>query len=179
MKYIAFLRGINVGGHKQVSMEELRTAFGSLAFKGVKTLLVSGNVLFEAPAGNGNTLVAKIENKLKEVFGHEIGVVLRPLADLQKLAEANPFKNIKITPDTRVYVTFLKEKPKTGSKIQSESRDFKIVWISDNEVCTAITVSPQRQTTDLMNFVEKEFGRKVTTRNWNTIVRILKSDSSK
>ena len=48
LKYIAFLRGINVGGHKPIKMEALAKAFASLGFQNVKTVLASGNVLFES-----------------------------------------------------------------------------------------------------------------------------------
>ncbi|HYQ86023.1 MAG TPA: DUF1697 domain-containing protein, partial [Bacteroidota bacterium] len=49
IQYAAFLRGINVGGHKPVRMSDLEKAFGQLGFRNVKTVLASGNVLFEAP----------------------------------------------------------------------------------------------------------------------------------
>ena len=49
IKYAAFLRGINVGGHTIIKMGELRKVFESLGFWNVKTVLASGNVLFEAP----------------------------------------------------------------------------------------------------------------------------------
>ena len=49
IKYAAFLRGINVGGHKTVPMEGLKKTFASLGFQNVKTLLASGNILFDAP----------------------------------------------------------------------------------------------------------------------------------
>ena len=156
-------------------MEKLRQAFAALGFQNVKTLLASGNVLFESSTDNSSAHVARIEQKLKTAFGHEVGVVLRPVSDLQKLAKANPFKNIKITPQTRLYVTFLREKANSRLKIPyvSPEGDFTILSASDKEVCTVLTLSPQRQTTDLMALVDKEFGRKVTTRNWNTIIRIL------
>ena len=44
-------------------------------------------------------------------------------------------------------------------------------------MCSVVTLSSNRQTTDLMRFLEKELTRNVTTRNWNTILKILKSDS--
>ena len=46
-EYVAFLRGINVGGNNKIGMEELRQAFMSVGFAGVKTVLASGNVIFE------------------------------------------------------------------------------------------------------------------------------------
>jgi len=177
IKYVAFLRGINVGGHKAVKMEELKKAFEALGFENVKTLLASGNVLFEAPHASASTLAKKIESKLETAFGHEIGVLIRKIEELQRLAEANPFAGVKVTPQTRLYVTFLSEKPKSGLKIPYESPDksFKIIRATGSEVCSVLTLSPNSRTVDLMSILEKEFGRKVTTRNWNTIEKILKA----
>jgi len=175
-KYVAFLRRINVGGHKPVKMEELKKAFESMGFANVKTLLASGNVLFETPGTGTDNLIKRIEEILKKVHGHEIGVILRTIEEIQNLANADPFKNIKVTPQTRFYVTFLSEKPKSTLKIPYESneKDIKIVHVSASEVCSFLTLSPNRGTSDLMSILEKEFGRKITTRNWNTVTKILK-----
>ena len=177
MKYAAFLRGINVGGHKTVKMEELKKAFAALGFEKVKTLLASGNVLFAAPSASESTLAKKIEAKLAQTFGHEIGVLIRKIEGLQRLAGANPFAEIKVTPQTRLYVTFLSEKTKGSLKIPYESPDknFKIIRSTASEVCSVLTLSPNSRTVDLMSVLEKEFGRKVTTRNWNTIEKVLKA----
>jgi uncharacterized protein (DUF1697 family) len=61
-KYVAFLRGINVGGHKTIKMDELKEAFEANGFKNVKTFLASGNVLFDAPKAGVTTLAKKIRN---------------------------------------------------------------------------------------------------------------------
>jgi len=177
IKYAAFLRGINVGGHKAVKMEELKKAFEALGFENVKTLLASGNVIFAAPSASESMLAKKIEEKLEQTFGHEIGVLIRKLEELQRLAEASPFAGIKVTPQTRLYVTFLAEKTKSSLKIPYESPDknFKIIRATGSEVCSVLTLTPNSRTVDLMSILEKEFGRKVTTRNWNTINKILKA----
>lgn len=177
-KYAAFLRGINVGG-VTVKMDKLKKTFEAIGFTNVKTLLASGNVLFMAPAASESTLVNKIETKLETAFGREIGVLVRKVEALQRLAEDNPFAGIKVTPQTRLYVTFLSEKPKSSLKIPYESPDkgFKIIRANAGEVCTVLTLSPTAGTVDLMSFLEKEFGRKVTTRSWNTIEKILKAAS--
>lgn len=174
-KHVAFLRGINVGGHKPVKMDELRKTFESLGFQNVKTLLASGNVLFDAQKATPLALTRTIESKLEATFGHKISVLLRSLGEIEKLAESCPFQNIKVTPQTRLYVTFLSEKPKSDLKIPHESPDksFTVLRVSSNEVCSVLTLSPIARTTDLMDFLEKVFGRNVTTRNWNTITRIL------
>ena len=175
-KYAAFLRGINVGGHKVIKMEALKKAFESFGFQNVKTLLASGNVLFETAESDSNALTQKIEQNLKKTFGFEVGTLLRTKQKMHALADSEPFKKMKVTPHTRLYVTFLKERSKSGLKIPYESpeKDFRIVSVSAGEVCSVVTLSPKRQTTDLMVFLEKEFGRNITTRNWNTITRLLK-----
>ena len=173
----AFLRGINVGGHNPVPMKELKTAFESLRFKNVQTLLASGNVLFEAPSAAQAALERTIEEKLKSTFGQEIRVLVRSKEELQRLNDSQPFKKIDVTPQTRLYVTFLSEKPETHLKIPytSPDRNFRILRATEREVCSVATLSPNTRTVELMSILEKEYGRQVTTRNWNTIVRLLKS----
>ncbi len=174
--YVAFLRGINVGG-VTVKMDKLKKSFEALGFTGVKTLLTSGNVLFAAPAAGESTLVSKIEKKLAADFGREIGVLVRKVEELRRLAEAEPFGAIKLMPQTRRYVTFLSEKSKGSLKIPYATPDnhFRIIRANDREVCSVATLSEGGRTVDLMSMLEKEYGRKVTTRNWNTIEKILQA----
>jgi uncharacterized protein (DUF1697 family) len=178
--YAAFLRGINVGGHRPVKMERLGKAFESLGFRNVRTLLASGNVLFEARAVNASRLVSKIEAKLARTFGHEIGTIVRPIEDLQDLADSDPFNGLRVTPRTRLFVTFLSQKPRTALKIPYESPDgsFRILSLTDREVCSVLTLGPQwARNLRQMDILEKEFGKKVTTRSWNTVIRLLKAVS--
>jgi uncharacterized protein (DUF1697 family) len=178
--YAAFLRGINNLGQKPVKMDELKKAFESLGLKNVKTLLASGNVVFDSPNSSPSALAKTIEEKLKKKLGHEIVVLIREIGELKRLAEINPFKGIKLTPQTRLYVTFLSEKPKGGLKIPYESPDksFKLLRATESEVFSVVTLSQNSGTTDLMGFLEKQFGRKITTRNWNTIERVLGTNKS-
>ena len=177
IKCTAFLRGINVGGHKPIKMDALARAFESLGFQNVKTILASGNVLFEAPGPEPVALAKKIEKKLEKTFGHPVGVTLRTFSEIQKFAKSDPFKNVTVTPQTRLYVTFRRDKTKGRLKIpyQSPEKDFQILRVSSGEVCSVLTLSPDRRTPELMSILEKEFGETVTTRNWNTIIKVLDS----
>jgi uncharacterized protein (DUF1697 family) len=172
--YVAFLRGINVGGNKPIKMDALKKAFVALGFRNVKTVLVSGNAVFETAKANPQKIAAEIEAKIEKAFGLEVGVVVRTLQQLQKLKKADPFKGIRVTPETRLYVTFLAHKPTGKPKIEHGA----IVRITPTEVCTAISLSPGLGTTELMKALDKEFGRSVTTRNWNTIEKILNTATS-
>ena len=174
--YAAFLRGINVGGHKLVSMKRLAQAFESLGFKNVRTLLASGNVLFEAPPQDPARLVRKIEARLEKTLGHEITVIIRTPDDLQALADLNPFRRIRVTPRTRLFVTFLSEKPRTRLKIPYTSPDksFRILRLTRGALCSVLTLGPQwAKNLRLMDILEKEFGKRITTRSWSTVLRLL------
>src|SRR4051794_34349410 len=102
-KFVALLRGINVGGNKMVKMDDLKKWFAALGFKNVKTILNSGNVLFESADDDEDAVVKNIADKLKTQLGHEIGVQVRSIEEIQKLADRNPFKKINVTPETRLY----------------------------------------------------------------------------
>jgi uncharacterized protein (DUF1697 family) len=175
-KFVALLRGVNVGGNTMVKMDDLKKWFAALGFKNIKTILNSGNVLFESADEDEDELVKRIQGKLKTQLGHEVGVQIRSIDEIEKLADRDPFKKIKVTPETRLYITFLVDQPKSKLKIPYETpeKDCKILEVTNREVCCAITLSPGRGTTELMSFLEKEFGKNVTTRNWNTLGRILK-----
>ena len=175
IKYAAFLRGINIGGRK-VTMDELRQVFESLVFRNVKTFIASGNVIFEADNKLDSTsLTTVIEKKLKAQFGFDIAVALRNIDDLAALAHMNPFRKVPRTPKTKLYVTFFAGKPAKALCIpyKHPDKDFIIVRLSDTEACSVLTLSPGTGTTDLMNFLEKTFGKNITTRNWNTIQKLL------
>ncbi|MGH8103893.1 MAG: hypothetical protein ACREJQ_05150, partial [bacterium] len=99
---------------------------------------------------------------------------------LEHLVADNPFKGIMVTPLTRFYVTFLCEKPKGALRIPyvSPDRCFQILRATESEVCSVLTHSPDCGSTDFMKFLEEEFGRKITTRNWNTIIKVLQVNGS-
>src|SRR5688500_16517828 len=85
-KYVALLRGINVGGHKVIRMSELAAMFSSLGFTNVRTYIASGNVLFDAP--EGTSLGDILAKGIMQSFGHEIVVVIRACKELVELASA-------------------------------------------------------------------------------------------
>ncbi len=180
MTYIALLRGINVGGRTIVKMEELKQAFEKLGCNQVKTALASGNVIFETKESNVTALAQKIEDWLKETFGFKIVVILITSHALQAFVKAHPFKHIKVTPQTRLLVTFLRYAPKSSIKIpyQSPEKDFKILHIFGHVIFSIVQLSSTTGTTDLMKLLEKEFGKNITTRTWNTIIKIEKMLSS-
>lgn len=83
MKYIALLRGINVGGNNKVSMAQLKESFISLSFENVVTYINSGNVIFDAPEQEISKLVVKCEQVIEKDFGFHIVCSVISANDLQ------------------------------------------------------------------------------------------------
>lgn len=174
-KYIALLRGINVGGHKKVPMAELKKAFEEMGFENVKTFLASGNVVFGTKEEIAEALTEKIASKLEKTFGFPIPIIVRKISDIEKMIKTDPFKDIKVTPQTRQYVTFLSEKPKSTLEIPYSSPDqsFRILNVTNGAIFSVLDLTKTR-TVDAMAVLEKEFGKNITTRNWNTVMKIVK-----
>lgn len=174
MQYVAFLRGINVGGHSKVAMSELKDLFEKLEYSHVKTLLNSGNVVFETREVGAERIKNTIEEALSEKLGFSVKVVVRTLQDIQKLIASEPFKGIEVTPATRLYITFLATKAMSSLHIpyESKEKDYRILKVTETEVVSVLTVSEKRGTTEAMGILEKEFGKEITTRNWNTVVKV-------
>lgn len=174
--YVAFLRGINVGGNTLIKMDELRRVFESLGFARVRTVLASGNVLFRAPPQGTASISRSISVKLREALGREISVIVRPLDDLAELKARNPFNAIKAAPGTRLFVTFLPEGARHGDIPMPAARDgYRILSASDRMICSVLEERPGVGAVHLMGAIEKEFGPLVTTRTWNTIERVIRA----
>ncbi len=172
-KYVAFLRGINSGKNPTVKMEVLRKTFEDLGFENVRTILASGNVLFESSTYE-NTLEQKIEEVLPLAIGFQSEVIVRTIDDLHKLVLLNPFKATEITTHIRPYVTFIKGKPNKNFRFPSGGKGYTILGIFNGAVCSVADLSDAK-TPSLMQLLDKEFGKGITTRSWNTVERILKA----
>jgi uncharacterized protein (DUF1697 family) len=175
IKYVALLRGINVGGSKLIKMAELSRIFASMGLKNVRTYIQSGNVLFESSKTDPIALTKQIEKALSAAVGFEVPVVLRTIPQLEAIVKLNPFKKVKPDAGAKLYVTFLVEPLKTKPKIPllSPKKDCEIIHLTAREVFTVAFAMPNGRSAELMAFIEKEFGKSVTTRNWNTVIKIL------
>ncbi len=175
-RYVAFLRGINVGGHASIKMADLQAAFAGMGFRDVRTVLASGNVIFTSERSDQKALAREIGSGLKKLLKKDVGVVVRSQYDLEKLQSADPFKGIEVTPSIRLYVTFLSEKtqPRTiGIPYSTPEGEFRILQATCGEVFSVVDLAKGKGTTEAMAIIEKEFGANVTTRNWNTILKAL------
>jgi uncharacterized protein (DUF1697 family) len=174
MTYIALLRGINVSGQKLIKMEELRKIFEDTGFKNVRTYIQSGNVIFDAPKTKNESLAAKIEEHLNKVFGYEVKVVVRTAAEVEEIVKNYPFGKVKDHDNCKIYVSFLeaepdKNKAKELASLSSDGEMFHIKGVNVYLLC-------RKNFMDSLiskNIVEKTLKVKSTTRNWNTVNKLL------
>jgi uncharacterized protein (DUF1697 family) len=174
MKYVALLRGI-APTNPNMRNAKLREVLEGLGFENVETVISSGNVLFDADSKDAAAIEARIEAAWPEQLGFESTTIVRTRAQLEKLVAEDPFAGLEDTPDQRLQATFLKHEP--GQELDlphsAPGGDYAIVAIEDRVVCSTIDLSGAR-TPDLMRWLEKTFGKQITTRTWKTVHRIVK-----
>lgn len=175
-QFVAFLRGINVGGHTPIKMPDLKSAFQARGFEHVETILASGNIVFETARTDITALTGEIEKLLQVAFSQDIPVILRSIDDLVKISMSDPFREVVVTPDTRLNVTFFADKIKTPITVPGplSEKGIRILQITDREVFSVVDLSLGKGTPDLMKLLEQKGGSGITTRNWNTIGKIIK-----
>ena len=88
--YVALLRAINVGGHV-VKMQDLRVHFETLGFARVRTVIASGNVIFETARGETSAVESRIEQHLQSMLGYAVATFLRTPDELARVAAHDPF----------------------------------------------------------------------------------------
>lgn len=153
-------------------MATLQQLFESLGFGNVKTLLNSGNVVFEGREKSEKDITSQIEHSFQEKFGFESLTMVRSMKEIEEILEAEPFRNVKVEKKTRLYVTFLKDKTKSTLKLpyRSPKGDFQILKGIDRALFSV--TGETFHTLEAMAFLEEHFGKNITTRNWNTVQKI-------
>lgn len=111
MRYVAFLRAINVGGHV-VKMDALRRMFEAVGLSEVETVIASGNVLFGSPSKSSKMLEKKIEGHLHQKLGYEVATFVRTPSEMAGVVAHKPFKASElVVPSNSLYIGFLPDAP--------------------------------------------------------------------
>lgn len=174
-KYVAMIRGV---GPENPNMKgaKLVLAFEEMGFANVRSFLTSGNVLFESAITDTAKLEAIAEEALPRLLDFSRDVFIRSEADLQAIVDAQPFGDLKHENAGKTYltVTFFKKPPKLGFKLpyQPEGKSFTLLTEVNGALCCKVDLSVGK-TPDLMGWLERQFGKQLTTRTWNTIQRLL------
>jgi len=171
-KYVAFLRGINVGGNKIIKMEALREILTMPGFKKVTTYIQSGNVLFETKETDQAVIIEKIEKRLLKQLGYEVKIFLRSIDEIAAVIDNDPFKSTAA--DEVLYIFFLankvtKEKADLLVSLNTGTEQYRVSGREAFCLCRKVNGS-----TNFSNvFVEKKLGVPASARNITTVKKIL------
>jgi uncharacterized protein (DUF1697 family) len=173
-RFVALLRAVNLGSHNKVAMADLRALLERLGMKEVRSLLQSGNLVFEtASRGEAAALERRLETETGKALGVRTDFFVRSAAEWTDLVEANPFgKEAKGDPG-RLHVMCLKDPPQRAAftalaeairgreRVRAGTRHAYFVYPDG--------VGRSRLTTAL---IESKLGTRGTLRNWNTVLKL-------
>jgi uncharacterized protein (DUF1697 family) len=168
-RYVALLRGINLGRARQVDMPRLREVLAARGHEDVRTHLRSGNVVLTSGLGEAE-LAADLSAAIESEFGFPVPVVVRTGAELAAVVAGDPFAT-EATDPARYLVTFLAEPPapaKVDALPKADRGNYLVrgrelyLWLPDGI-----------QDTPLASWKwDALLGRSGTSRNWNTVRRL-------
>jgi uncharacterized protein (DUF1697 family) len=170
-RYVALLRGINLGARNKIAMADLRELFASLGAEDVTTYVQSGNVVFGMRAGHAG-LAARIEQQIAQHLALDIRVMVRTRAELARLVSGNPFAENDADP-LRLHVTFLAAKPAAARARALDETAFEPDRFRVVGAHVYLHTPDGYGRSKLSNaFFEKQLGVAATTRNWRTVTAL-------
>ncbi|WP_120344955.1 DUF1697 domain-containing protein [Paraburkholderia fungorum] len=170
-RYVAFLRGVSP---MNARMPELKLCFEAAGFSDVKTLLSSGNVVFNARSSSLAALERRAEKAMQAGLGRSFGTFVRPSRYLQDLIDADPFAEFKLGSSVKPVVTFLHSPVSPDVKLPIERDGASIVKANDTEVFSAYVPDPKKGPV-FMSLLERIFGKDITTRTLDTVIKCAKA----
>ena len=172
-RYVGLLRAIKLGAHNKIAMADLKALLVDLGFDDPKTLILSGNVVFGAPAQS----TAKLEQLLQDATAKRLGVTteyfVRTASEWQSAMAANPFRAEAKRDPGRVVMMCLKEAPAAASlkALQGAIKGREIVKARGPHAYFLYPDGMGRSKLT-MALIEKTLATRGTARNWNTVVKL-------
>ncbi len=173
--FVSLLRGINVGGHHKIRMDELKELYESLGFKDVLPYIQSGNVVFTSDEADLTRLRRQIEEGLEKKFGFHVEVIVRTSAELKEILDNNPFQGQQSKESKWVVVMFLESRPDETAQedLLKTYVGPEELFIIGKEVYIYYTEGIGRSKLS-HSLIEKKLKTVGTARNWNTILQVQK-----
>jgi len=167
-RYVALLRGINIGPRNRIAMPALREALEEAGFEDVQTYVQSGNVVLTSRA-KAEAVRRKVEQAIADSFGLNIDVLVRTRADLARIAKVNPLAKVATNPK-RYQVTFLESKlpAETVRKLEELTAHGEQIVARGKEVY-AWTPDGIARSRLWAKLAGTSLGVRATSRNWTTV----------
>ena len=173
MLHIALLRAVNLGAHNKVRMADLCQLCTKVGLKDVRSLLQSGNLVFDSEGRKSAELETVLEGAAKRRLGLETDIVVRTAGEWKAIVTGNPFAAEAKRDPSHLVVMVLKAAPARANvsllkaaiigreEIAVKGRQAYLVYpdgIGDSRLTTAM--------------IERKLGTRGTGRNWNTTLRL-------
>ena len=163
-RYVAFLRAVSPMNAK---MSELKKCFEAEGFSDVRTLLSSGNVVFNARSSSVATLECRAEKAMQSELGKSFATIVRAAEYLQDLVQSEPFAEFGLPPTAKRVITFLRRPAEPKLRLPIEKDGASILAFTGSEVLAAYVPSPKGPV--FMSLLERTFGKDITTRTLDTV----------
>jgi uncharacterized protein (DUF1697 family) len=169
---IALLRAVNVAGHGGVAMASLRLFFSDLGFAGARTLLQSGNVVFDGDR-DGPALEQRLESEAAKRLGLRTTFFVRTAVEWNALIAENPFSDEAERDPSHLVAVCLKATPTKAAvaALQAAIKGPEVVRVGRRHVYITYPagIGKSRLTAAV---IEKALGSAGTARNWNTVLKL-------
>ena len=171
MKYLALIRGINVGGKNLIKMSELTKTFGKCGFDNVVPVIQSGNIIFES---NESTLMVrdKLEAELSNLIKSDIFVIIRTKQDIDIIMSEAP-DEWRTPVDLRMYIAFIREPKSTADlMVEAEPKPGIDSLKPGKGVVYLSTKLSQKSHSGLLKLLSKSIYQDLTIRSYSTLQKI-------
>jgi uncharacterized protein (DUF1697 family) len=172
-QYVALLRGI-MPSNPNMHQAKLKKVLEYLGFRNVVPVISSGNVIFESPSTDPAALEDRIEAAWPKRLGFTSTTIIRSRAELERLVALDPYKDLEHGKASYLLVTFLKRRQKLPFTLPHQPGDgpWRLVSKADRTLFSVIDTTGG-QTPDVMTWLDRTFGREISSRTWKTVHRIL------
>ena len=164
-RYVAFLRGVSPLNAK---MPELKRCFEQAGFVNVKTVLGSGNVVFDTNLRSDAAVARQAEQVMAKELDRVFMTIARSVASLEQLLATEPFTEHGIPPEAKRVVSFLREERAPKRPLPLTADDASAFLQRGREIYSAYIPNPQNGPV-FMRLIESAFGKDITTRTWDTV----------
>ena len=172
--HLALLRGINVSGHKMINMVALKKALEDIGFINVQTYIQSGNVFVATEEESPSKVGFQIKQEIFKEFGHDVPVIVIGKEDLQACLDRNLFLNEPTVDLKKLYVSFIASELPENMVTQLNLNFIKPdeIQLDGKRIYLKYDTSPAKTKLD-NKWIEKSMNVVSTTRNWNTVNKLL------
>lgn len=174
--YVSLLRSINVGGNNKIKMADLRALYETLGFENVRTVLQTGNIIFEINDSEATerSISQLIDGKLIDQYGVHIVNIIRTSEAFDGVCLSHPFTATQLEEPSKLIVMFLSDEPEVGAfEALTEAYTGQETMVLEGQELYVHYVNGIGRSKLTNAFIERHLKVSGTGRNWNTVEKIV------